>query len=153
MPTSGWSTACSPRRTSASAGRGHWLDLARYADSDGYEDDRSRPDAWRYRDWVIAAFNRDMPFDRFTIEQLAGDLLPGATYDQRVAAGFHRMTMFNRSADRPGQRGGVPHQDRQGPREHHGHGLARSLSEYRMDVRSVRCSGRVDSGIMLGGVC
>ena len=52
-----------------------WLDLVRYADSDGYEDDRYRPDAWRYRDWVIAAFNRDMPFDRFTIEQLAGDLL------------------------------------------------------------------------------
>ena len=75
-----------------------WLDLVRYADSDGYEDDRYRPDAWRYRDWVIDAFNRDMPFDRFTIEQLAGDLLPDASRDDRIAAGFHRMTMFNRSA-------------------------------------------------------
>ena len=75
-----------------------WLDLVRYADSDGYEDDRYRPDAWRYRDWVIDAFNRDMPFDRFTIVQLAGDLLPGASLEDRVAAGFHRMTMFNRSA-------------------------------------------------------
>jgi hypothetical protein len=75
-----------------------WLDLVRYADSDGYEDDRYRPDAWRYRDWVIDAFNRDMPFDRFTVAQLAGDLLPGATLDDRTAAGFHRMAMFNRSA-------------------------------------------------------
>ena len=75
-----------------------WLDLVRYADSDGYEDDRSRPDAWRYRDWVIAALNRDMPFDQFTIEQIAGDLLPGATYEQQVAAGFHRMALLNRSA-------------------------------------------------------
>ncbi len=75
-----------------------WLDLVRYADSDGYEDDRSRPDAWRYRDWVIAAMNRDLPFDQFTIEQMAGDLLPEATYEQRVAAGFHRMALLNRSA-------------------------------------------------------
>jgi mono/diheme cytochrome c family protein len=75
-----------------------WLDLVRYADSDGYEDDRYRPDAWRYRDWVIDAFNRDLPFDRFTVAQLAGDLLPGASRDDRVATGFHRMAMFNRSA-------------------------------------------------------
>ena len=75
-----------------------WLDLVRYADSDGYEDDRYRPDAWRYRDWVIDAFNRDLPFDRFTVEQLAGDLLPGASRDDRIAAGIHRMSMFNRSA-------------------------------------------------------
>src|SRR5579863_2401492 len=54
----------------------YWLDLARYADSDGYEKDRTRPWAWRYRQWVIEAFNRDLPFDEFTIEQLAGDLLP-----------------------------------------------------------------------------
>ena len=76
----------------------HWLDLARYADSDGYEDDRTRPDAWRYRDWVIAAVNRDLPFDRFTVEQLAGDLLEDATPEQKTAAGFHRMAAFNRIA-------------------------------------------------------
>jgi len=74
----------------------HWLDLARYADSDGYETDQLRPHAWRYRHWVIEALNRDMPFDRFTIEQIAGDLLPGATVDQRVATGFHRNTLSNR---------------------------------------------------------
>mgnify|MGYP002622974620 FL=1 len=73
----------------------HWLDKARYADSDGYEKDRPRPDAWRYRDWVIDAFNRDLPFDQFTVEQLAGDLLPGATDDQRLATAFHRQTLTN----------------------------------------------------------
>jgi hypothetical protein len=71
-----------------------WLDEARYADTNGYEKDGGRS-IWPYRDWVIAAFNRDMPFDRFTIEQIAGDLLPGATPDQRVATGFHRNTMAN----------------------------------------------------------
>lgn len=76
----------------------HWLDLAHYADSDGYEKDRVRPWAWRYRQWVIDAFNREMPFDEFTIEQLAGDLLPGATVDQRVATGFLRNTLTNREA-------------------------------------------------------
>ena len=73
-----------------------WLDLARYADSDGYEKDRTRPHAWRYRHWVINAFNSDMPFDRFTIEQIAGDLLPDAGVEQRVAAGLHRNTLKNR---------------------------------------------------------
>jgi mono/diheme cytochrome c family protein len=76
----------------------HWLDLARYADSDGYEKDLVRPYAWRYRNWVIDAFNRDMPFDQFTIEQLAGDLLPGATVEQKVATGFHRQVLTNREA-------------------------------------------------------
>jgi hypothetical protein len=76
----------------------HWLDLVRYADSDGYEDDRYRPDAWRYRDWVVDAYNRDLPFDRFTVEQLAGDLLADPDPSEAVAAGFHRMAMFNRSA-------------------------------------------------------
>jgi len=76
----------------------HWLDLAHYADSDGYEKDLVRPYAWRYRNWVIDAFNRDLPFDRFTIEQLAGDLLPNATVDQRVATGFLRNTLTNREA-------------------------------------------------------
>jgi mono/diheme cytochrome c family protein len=73
----------------------HWLDLARYADSDGYEKDRPRPFAWRYRDWVIAAVNADMPYDRFTLEQLAGDLLPDATLAQRIASGLHRNTLHN----------------------------------------------------------
>lgn len=74
----------------------HWLDLARYADSDGYEKDTPRPFAYRYRDWVIDAINRDLPFDQFTIEQLAGDLLPNATMEQRMAAGFHRNTLTNK---------------------------------------------------------
>ncbi len=71
-----------------------WLDAARYADSDGYEKDMSR-DVWAYRDWVVKALNADMPYDRFIIEQLAGDLLPGATQDQVVATGFIRMSMLN----------------------------------------------------------
>jgi mono/diheme cytochrome c family protein len=74
----------------------HWLDQARYADSDGYEKDEPRPHAWLYRDWVIEAINRDLPFDQFTVEQLAGDLLPGATEAQRVATGFHRQTLVNK---------------------------------------------------------
>ncbi len=73
----------------------HWLDQARYADSDGYEKDGKRPFAWRYRDWVIAALNADQPFDQFTIEQIAGDLLPGATQEQKIASGFHRNTLHN----------------------------------------------------------
>ncbi|MCC7154648.1 MAG: PSD1 domain-containing protein [Bryobacterales bacterium] len=75
-----------------------WLDLARYADSDGYEKDQVRPYAWRYRSWVIDAFNEDKPFDQFTIEQLAGDLLPGATIDQKIATGFQRNALTNREA-------------------------------------------------------
>ena len=71
-----------------------WLDLARYADTNGYEKDRARS-IWPWRDWVIAALNADMPFDRFTVEQLAGDLLPKPTRDQLVATGFHRNTMLN----------------------------------------------------------
>jgi hypothetical protein len=74
----------------------HWLDLARYADSDGYEKDWVRPHAWRYRHWVINALNHDMPFDQFTVEQIAGDLLPNATTEQKVATGFHRNTLTNR---------------------------------------------------------
>jgi len=71
-----------------------WLDLARYADSNGYEKDRGRT-IWPWRDWVIRALNEDMPYDRFTIEQLAGDMLPNATPSQVVATGFHRNTMIN----------------------------------------------------------
>ncbi len=76
----------------------HWLDLARYADSDGYSPDHVRPYAWRYREWVVNALNGDLPFDQFTIEQLAGDLLPGATVEQRVATGFYRNGVTNREA-------------------------------------------------------
>jgi hypothetical protein len=72
-----------------------WLDLARYADSAGYGSDPLRPNIWPYRDWVIDAFNRNLPYDRFTIEQLAGDLLPKPTLPQRVATAFHRNTMTN----------------------------------------------------------
>ena len=76
----------------------HWLDLARYADSDGYEKDLVRPYAWRYRHWVIDALNQDMPFDQFTVEQIAGDLLPKPTVEQRIATGFHRNVLVNREA-------------------------------------------------------
>lgn len=76
----------------------YWLDLAHYADSDGFEKDLVRPSAWRYRQWVIEAFNRDLPFDQFTIEQLAGDEMADATVDTRVATGFLRNTLTNREA-------------------------------------------------------
>ncbi len=72
-----------------------WLDLGRYADSAGYGSDPLRPHAWRWRQWVIEAYNRNLPSDQFTIEQLAGDLLPNATQDQKLATGFHRNTMTN----------------------------------------------------------
>ena len=71
-----------------------WLDLARYADTNGYEKDRPRT-IWPYRDWVINAINADLPFDQFTIEQLAGDMLPAASINQQIATGFHRNTMLN----------------------------------------------------------
>ena len=71
-----------------------WLDAARYADSNGYEKDAPRT-VWSYRDWVINALNSDLPYDRFVIEQIAGDLLPNATQDQRVATGFLRNSMIN----------------------------------------------------------
>ena len=74
----------------------HWLDLARYSDSDGYRQDDFRPHAWRYRHWVIQALNQDMPFDRFTLEQIAGDLLSDGGIGAKVATGFHRNTPSNR---------------------------------------------------------
>ena len=71
-----------------------WLDVARYADSSGYSFDNPRQ-IWKYRDWVVAALNRDLPYDQFVIEQLGGDLLPNATVDQKVATGFNRNTQIN----------------------------------------------------------
>jgi hypothetical protein len=79
-----------------------WLDAARYGDSTGYHDDDLRA-SWAYRDWVIAALNADMPFDRFTIEQLAGDLLPEPTLQQRIATGFHRAAPCNLEAGTPAE--------------------------------------------------
>ncbi|MDX1978858.1 MAG: DUF1553 domain-containing protein [Bryobacteraceae bacterium] len=78
-----------------------WLDAARYADTNGYQTDAERS-MWRWRDWVIDAFNRNMPFDRFTVEQLAGDLLPNATRDQILATGFNRNHRGN------GEGGSIP---------------------------------------------
>ena len=72
----------------------HWLDVARYSDTNGYEKDMRR-DQWAWRDWVIGAMNRDMPYDQFVIEQIAGDLLPNATQDQMIATGFLRNSMIN----------------------------------------------------------
>ena len=71
-----------------------WLDAARYADSNGYQEDLTRT-LWPWRDWVVKAFNDNLPFDRFTVEQIAGDRLPGATVEQKVATGFHRNHMLN----------------------------------------------------------
>lgn len=72
----------------------HWLDVARYSDTNGYEKDMRR-DQWAWRDWVIGAMNRDMPYDQFVIEQVAGDLLPNATQEQMIATGFLRNSMIN----------------------------------------------------------
>ena len=76
----------------------YWLDLARYADSEGYLGDALRPHAWVFREWVIHAINRDLPFDQFTIEQLAGDLLENPATEQKIATGFHRNTLRNTEA-------------------------------------------------------
>ena len=84
----------------------HWLDVARYADSDGFEQDYDRPNAWRYRDYVISAFNRDKPFDRFIEEQIAGDELDWATDETRIATGFLRAgpRVHFREKDNPERR-------------------------------------------------
>ncbi len=82
----------SPRYAERMAFR--WMEVARYADTNGYQTDGNR-EMWRWRDWVIEAFDRNMPFDEFTIEQLAGDLMPNATLDQRIATGFHRNHRSN----------------------------------------------------------
>jgi mono/diheme cytochrome c family protein len=76
----------------------HWLDRARFAESSGCVIDLARPFAWRWRDWVIEAINADLPFDQFTVKQIAGDLLPEATTDDRIAVGFHRNALSNHEA-------------------------------------------------------
>ena len=76
----------------------HWLDQVRYADSDGYEIDHERANAWRYRNWVIDKLNANLPFDQFTTSQLAGDLIPDATINQLIATGMHRCAPLNREA-------------------------------------------------------
>lgn len=76
----------------------YWLDLGRYADSEGYLGDSERPHAWVYREWVINAINNDLPFDQFSIEQIAGDLLETPTLEQKIATGFHRNTLRNTEA-------------------------------------------------------
>ena len=73
----------------------HWLDLVRYAETNGYERDGAKPFAWRYRDYVINAFNKDKPYDQFLREQLAGDLLPHATPESWIATGYYRLGIWD----------------------------------------------------------
>jgi hypothetical protein len=77
----------------------HWLDVTRFAQTNGYERDAEKPEAWRYRDYVIAAFNDDKPYDRFVVEQLAGDELPDATNDSIIATGFYRLGIWDDEPD------------------------------------------------------
>ena len=98
-----------------------WLDAARYADTNGYQGDPTRA-MWPWRDWAIKALNDNMPFDQFTVEQLAGDLLPNPTHEQLIATGFHRNHMIN------GEGGRIPEESRvdyvHGPRRDDRHRLA-----------------------------
>jgi hypothetical protein len=98
-----------------------WLDLARYADSAGYGSDPLRPNIWRYRDWVIDAFNRNLPYDQFTVEQLAGDLLPNPTLEQKIATAFPPQHDDQHGGRHRPRR--VPRRRRQGPGRYHAAGL------------------------------
>ena len=89
-----WSTGCSRPQHYGERMAWEWLDAARYADSNGYQGDAERT-MWPWRDWAVAAFNADLPFDRFTVLQIAGDLMPDATTGQRLATGFLRNHMIN----------------------------------------------------------
>ena len=89
-PTSGWSTACLQSPQYGVRWAQHWLDLAHYADTNGFELDAERPDAWRYRDWVVDALNADMPYDRFIALQIAGDELEKGDASALIATGFGR---------------------------------------------------------------
>lgn len=77
----------------------HWLDLVRYAESNGYERDGPKPGAWRYRDYVVQSFNRDKPYDQFVVEQLAGDELPGFSAEAIIATGFYRLHVWDDEPD------------------------------------------------------
>ena len=99
----------------------HWLDQARYADSNGYSIDAER-EMWPYRDWVIRALNDDLPFDRFTIEQLAGDLLPEAKKEELMATAFHRNTLINQEGG--SDPGAVSGRGGDGSGQHHWHRVA-----------------------------
>ena len=105
----------------------HWLDMARYADSNGFLGDGLRPNAYRYRDWLIDAMNRDMPFDQFTIEQIAGDLLPNPSREQLTATGFHRNAALNTEA-----------------------GVDKEEARYQNLVDRVNTTGRVWMGLTVG---
>ncbi|WP_395743794.1 PSD1 and planctomycete cytochrome C domain-containing protein [Prosthecobacter sp.] len=105
----------------------HWLDMARYADSNGFLGDGLRPNAYIYRDWVIQAFNSDLPFDQFTIQQIAGDLLPDPTREQLTATGFHRNAALNTEA-----------------------GVDKEEARYQNLVDRVNTTGRVWMGLTVG---
>ena len=126
-----------------------WLDLARYADSAGYADDPPRT-IWAYRDYVIRSFNANKPFDQFTIEQIAGDLLPNPSEEQLIATAFHRNTLTNNEGGT--ERRGVPQRSRRRSRQHddgrldgHDDGLlpsATTTSTIRSRRRSISASSR-----------
>ena len=101
MPTRRWSTACSPRPATARSGAGTGSTSSAIAETNGYERDGPKPNAWRYRDYVIRAFNDDKPYDRFVREQLAGDELPDGGGDGLIATGYYRLGIWD---DEPADR-------------------------------------------------